>query len=217
MSKITVMIVDDHTLVRDGIRALLELVDDFEVVGEAANGKEACEKVRELTPDVVLMDLAMPVMNGLEAIRRIRKEFRPAKIIAVTQHDDTEYVVPVIRAGARGFVTKMAASSEIISAIRAVYNGESYLSSSAAAALIHDYQTKTTAEADIDPYDNLTDREKEVLKLVAEGKTAREIAGMMVISPKSVEAYKTSLRNKLNVHNQTDLIKYAIRKRVTTL
>src|SRR3972149_2830494 len=140
MNKIKVMIVDDHTLVRDGIRALLELVDDFEVVGEAANGKEACEKVKELLPDVVLMDLALPVMTGLEATRKIRKEFPHAKIIAVTQYEDSEYVVPVIRAGARGFVTKMAASSEITSAIRAVHKGESFLSSSAAAALIHEYQ-----------------------------------------------------------------------------
>ena len=217
MSKITIIIVDDHTLVRDGMRALLELVADFEVVGEAANGKECLEKIKELSPDVVLMDLAMPVMNGLEATRRIRKEFPNTKVIAVTQHDDTEYVVPVIGAGAHGFVTKMAASSEIISAIRAVYKGDSFLSSSAAAALVHAYQLRTAGETEEDPYDKLTDREKEVLKLVVEGKAVREIASIMVISPKSVEAYKTSLRNKLNIHNQTDLIKYAIRKHVTTL
>ncbi len=217
MSKITVMIVDDHTLVRDGIRALLELVDDFEVVGEAANGKESLEKIRELAPNVVLMDLAMPVMTGLEATRKIHKEFPRTKVIAVTQHDDTEYVVPIIRAGARGFVTKMAASSEIISAIRAVHKGESFLSASATAALIHDYQMGTAGEGEADPYDQLTEREKEVFKLVAEGKTTREIASAMVIGPKSVETYKTSLRNKLNIHNQTDLIKYAIRKHITTL
>src|SRR3990172_2380211 len=215
MGKISVMIVDDHTLVRDGIRALLELVDDFEVVGEAADGKESLDKIKELSPDVVLMDMAMPKMNGLEAIRRIRKDFPSTKVIAVTQHDDTEYVVPVIKAGARGFITKMAASSEIVSAIRAVNKGDSFLSASAAAALIHDYQRH--GDGEIDPYDKLTDREKEVLKLVVEGKTVREIASMMVINPKSVEAYKTSLRNKLNIHNQTDLIKYAIRKHVTTL
>ena len=217
MDKLRLMIVDDHTLVRDGMRALLELVDDFEVVGEAANGKEAYEKVKGLLPDVVLMDLAMPVMTGLEATRKIRKGFPHIKIIAVTQHEDTEYVVPIIRAGALGFVTKMAASSEIISAIRAVHKGEPFLSSSATAALIHEYQVGTNGEDEADPYDQLTDREKEVFKLVAEGKTTREIASAMVIGPKSVETYKTSLRNKLNIHNQTDLIKYAIRKHITTL
>ena len=217
MDKIRLMIVDDHTLVRDGIRALLELVDDFEVVGEAANGKEACERVKELLPDVVLMDLAMSVMNGLDATRKIHKEFPRTKIIVVTQYEDTEYVIPAIRAGARGFVTKMVASSEIISAIRAVSKGESFLSSSAADALIHDYQVGPPGGDEADPYDRLTGREKEVFKLLAEGKTTREIALEMVIGQKSVETYKTSLRNKLNIHNQTDLIKYAIRKHVTTL
>jgi len=217
MSKITVMIVDDHALVRDGIRALLELVGDFEVVGEAADGKEACEKIKELSPDVVLMDLAMPVMTGLEATRKICKEFPRTKVIAVTQHDDTEYVVPVIRAGARGFVTKMVASSEIISAIRAVHMGDPFLSSSAADALIHDYQVGTAGEDETDLYHQLTEREKQVFKLVVEGKTNRQIASMMVIGSRSVEAYKTRVRNKLNIHNQTDLVKYAIRKHVTTL
>jgi DNA-binding NarL/FixJ family response regulator len=216
MSRIKVLIVDDHTLMREGIRALLDLDADFEVVGEAANGKEAVEKVRELLPDVVLMDLAMPVMTGPEATRRIRKEFPQIKILALTQHESSEYVVPMIRLGAQGFVTKMGASSEIVSAIRAVHKGEHFLSSSAATALIHDYQTGKSEEG-IDPYEQLTDREKEVLKLVVEGKTVREIAAVMVVSPKSVEAYKSSLMSKLNVHNKVDLIKFAIRKQITTL
>jgi len=211
-----ILIVDDHTLVRDGIRALLTLVADIEVVGEATNGKEALEKVKELAPDVVLMDLAMPIMGGLEATRRIRKEFPGTKVLALTQYDDSEYVIPVIEAGACGFVTKMGAFSELTSAIQAAYNGESFLSSSAAAALIEEYQQKASLDGK-DPYQQLTDREKEVLKLVVEGHTAREIADMLVVSPKTVEGYKTNLMNKLNIHNQTDLIKFAIRKRVITL
>ena len=217
MKKIRVLIVDDHTLVRDGIRSLLALLADVEVVGEASNGKEALEKVKELVPDVVLMDLAMPVMGGLEATRRIRKEFPGTKVIALTQYDDSDYVIPVIEAGACGFVTKMAAFSELASAIQAAYRGDSFLSPTAAAALVEECQQKVTTEGEQDPYQLLTDREREVLKLVVEGHTAREIAETLIVSPKTVEWYKTSLMNKLNIHNRTDLIKFAIRKRVITL
>lgn len=217
MKKIAVLIVDDHTLVRDGIRSLLALTADIEIVGEAADGREALEKVRQLLPDIVLMDLAMPIMGGLEATRRIRREFPATKVLALTQYDDSEYVIPVIEAGARGFVTKMSSSSELASAIQAVYKGDSFLSPSAAAALVDECQQSTIAEGEQDPYQQLTDREREVLKLIAEGYTAREIAEMLVVSPKTVEWYKSSLMNKLNIHSRTDLIKFAIRKRVITL
>lgn len=217
MKRIRVLIVDDHTLVRDGIRSLLALTADIEIVGEATNGKEALEKARQLLPDVVLMDLAMPIMGGLEATRRIRRELAATKILALTQYDDSEYVIPVIEAGARGFVTKMASFSELSSAIQAVYRGESFLSPSAAAALIEECQQKTAEEEGRDPYDQLTDREREVLKLVAEGHTAREIADMLIISPKTAEWYKASLMNKLNIHSKTDLIKFAIRRAIITL
>ena len=217
MNKIKVLIVDDHALVRDGIRALLSLVADVEVVGEAANGKEGLEKVKELSPDVVLMDLAMPVMSGLEATRRIHKEFPRTRVLVITQYDDSEYVIPVIEAGASGFVTKMMAFSELTSAIQAAYRGDSFLSPTAAAALVEEYQHRASIDGEKDSYQQLTDREREVLKLIAEGHTAREIAGMLVVSPKTVEWYKTSLMHKLNIHNKTDLIKFAIRKRVITL
>ena len=217
MKKIKVLIVDDHTLVRAGIRSLLALVEDIEVVGEASDGKEALVKVRQLMPDVVLMDLAMPVMGGLEATRRLRREFPRIKVLALTQYDDSEYVIPIIEAGACGFITKMSAFSELAAAIEAVYRGESYLSSTAATALVEEYQQKILAEGEQDPYQQLTDREREVLKLVAEGHTSREIAEMLVVSPKTVEWYKSSLMNKLNIHSRTDLIKFAIRKRVITL
>ncbi|MBM4462415.1 MAG: response regulator transcription factor [Chloroflexi bacterium] len=217
MRKIKVLIADDHALVRDGIRALLALVSDVEVVGEAANGIEALEKVRELAPDVVLMDLAMPVLGGLEATRRIRREFPGTKVLALTQYEDSESVVPIIEAGACGFVTKVAAFSELASAIQAAYRGDSFLSPSAAAVLVEEYQQKASTGRREDPYDRLTDREREVLKLIVEGYTAREIGDRLVISPKTVESYKTSLMNKLNIHNKTDLIKYALRKRLITL
>ena len=132
MKTIAVLIVDDHTLVRDGIRSLLDLVKNVEVIGEASNGREALDKVRELKPDVVLMDLAMPIMNGLEATRRIHKEFPAVRVLALTQYDDREYIIPIIEAGASGIVTKMSAFSELATAIQAVFNGESFLSPSAA-------------------------------------------------------------------------------------
>jgi DNA-binding NarL/FixJ family response regulator len=136
MKKIKVLIVDDHTLVRAGIRSLLELVEDIEVVGEASDGKEALVKVRQLMPDIVLMDLAMSVMGGLEATRRLRRDFPGIKVLALTQYDDSEYVIPIIEAGACGFITKMSAFSELAAAIEAAYRGESYLSPTAATALV---------------------------------------------------------------------------------
>lgn len=217
MKKIKVLIADDHTLVRQGIRSLLALTADIEIVGEAADGREAIEKVRQLAPDIVLMDLAMPKMGGLEATRRIRREFPTTKVLAVTQYDDSEYVIPVIEAGARGFVTKMASPLELASAIQAVYRGDSFLSPSAAAILVEECQLKTDTEGEKDSCQLLTDRERETLKLVAEGHTAREIAEVLVVSPKTVEWYKTNLMRKLNLHNTADLIKYAIRKRVVIL
>jgi len=216
MENIRVLIVDDHTLVRDGIRALLALVADVKVVGEAANGREALDKTKELAPDVVLMDLAMPIMSGLEATRRIRKKFPGTKVLALTQYEDREYIVPTIEAGARGFISKTAAFTELASAIQSVHQGKSFLSPVAAAAVVEEYQQKTT-EADKDPYRQLTDREREMLKLVAEGHTAREIADMLVITLRTVETHKTNLMNKLDIHNKADLIKYAIRKGIITV
>ncbi|HEY48461.1 MAG TPA: response regulator transcription factor [Dehalococcoidia bacterium] len=217
MRKIKVLIADDHTLVRDGIRSMLNLVANVEVIGEAKNGKEAVEKTRQLAPDVVLMDLAMPTMSGLDATRKIRRESPRTKVLALTQYDDNEYVIPVIEAGARGFVTKMAAFSELASAIQAVYNGDSFLSPSAATALVEECQQKIGAEGEKDPYQQLTDRERETLRLVVEGYTTKEIADTLVVSPKTVEWYKSSLRKKLNINNRTELIKFAIRKGLITV
>lgn len=217
MKKIKVLVVDDHTIVRDGICALLGLVMDMEVVGEATNGREALEKVEQLLPDVVLMDIAMPIMGGLEATRRIHREFPGTKVLALTQYDDKEYVLPVIEAGARGFISKTAASSELASGIRAVHRGDSFLSPSVARVFVEDYQQVAAAQGKQDLYQRLTDREREVLTLVAEGHTIQRIADMLVISPKTVEGHKTSLMAKLDIRNKTDLVKYAIRKGIIRL
>ena len=217
MQKIKVLVVDDHTIVRDGICALLGVVGDIEIVGEAINGKEAFEEVERLNPDIVLMDIAMPIMSGLEATRRICKTFPKTKVLALTQHDDREYVIPVLEAGAHGFVSKKAASSELVSAIRSVYQGDSFLSPCVTKLLIEDYRQEDGVRRSYDPYEHLTDREREMLKLLAEGYTTQEIATMLIISPKTVEGHKTSLMAKLDIHNRIDLVKYAIRKGIINI
>jgi DNA-binding NarL/FixJ family response regulator len=217
MTKIRVLVTDDHAMVRDGICALLALTGDIEAVGVAANGREALEMVRELAPDVVLMDIAMPIMGGLEATRRIRKEFPKVKVLALTQYDDRAYVFPVIEAGASGFISKAAASSELTAGIRSVYRGDSFLSPSVARFLVEDYQQIASMKGSQDPYEQLTNREREVLKLAAEGHTTPEIANMLVLSPKTVERHKTNLMSKLDIHNRTELIKYALRKGIITI
>ena len=216
MQRIRVLVVDDHTIVRDGICALLALAGDIEVVGEAANGSEALKMVKELEPDVVLMDIAMPIMDGLEATRRICKEFPRMRVLVLTQYDDKEYVFPVIEAGASGFISKVAASSELASGIRSVFQGDSYLSPSVAKLLIEDYR-HGGGRVTRDPYKQLTDRERDVLKLMAEGHTTQEIADMLVVSPKTVEGHKTNLMAKLDIHNRTELVKYALRKGIITI
>ncbi len=217
MKKIRILVVDDHTIVRDGICALLSLAADMEVVGEAANGQEAMEKVKELAPDVVIMDIAMPLLGGMETTRRIRKQFPGTRVLALTQYADKEYVFPVIEAGAHGFISKTAASSELVVGIRSIYRGDSFLSPSVAKLLVENVQTGGNLQERRDPYDQLTGREREVLKLLAEGHTTQEIAEILVISPKTVEGYKTNLMDKLDIHNRVDLVKYALRKGIITV
>jgi DNA-binding NarL/FixJ family response regulator len=215
VNKITVLIVDDHTIVRDGISALLALAGDIEVIGEASNGNEAIQKVRELNPDVVLMDVSMPILGGLESTRRICKESR-TKVIILTQYDDKEYVFPALEAGASGFISKVAASAELATAIRSVYNGDSYLSPPIAKLLVEDYRTGDK-RGNTDPYQQLTARERDVIKLIAEGYTTQQIADMLVVSPKTVEGHRTNLMAKLGLRNRVELVKYAVRKGIISI
>lgn len=213
MGKIKVLVVDDHAILRDGIRALLALQDDIEIVGEAAEGKEAIEKARELEPDVIVMDLAMPGMDGLEATRRIRKKNPSVRVLVLTQHDSKEYILSAIKAGATGYIPKRALGSELITGIRTVCQGDSFLYPSAAAALIEDYRQQAEGE----PYDRLTEREREILKLIAEGYTSRIIANMLFISLKTVLNHRMKIMEKLDLHNRTELIKYAMRKGLVSM
>ena len=200
--------VDDHAIMRDGIRALLGLHDDIKIVGEASEGRKAVEKAQELQPDVVVMDIAMLGMDGLEATRRIKKKSPKTKIIVLTQHDDKEYILAAIKAGVAGYVPKKALGSDLLSAVRAVSNGNSFLYPSAAAVLIEDYRH----QAEEEPFDRLTAREREILKLVTEGHTSRKIAEMFSISFKTVQGHRVKIMEKLDIHNRTELIKYAMRK-----
>jgi len=199
---------------RDGISAILSLHYDIDMIGEASEGQEAIEKTRELSPDVVIMDVAMPDMDGIEATRRIRKQSPNVRVIMLTQYDNKEYVLSAIKAGAAGYVPKRALGSELISAVRAVNRGESFLYPSAAAALIDEYrrQAKTA-----DPYEQLTPREREILKLIAEGHTSREIAENLFISLKTVTGHRAKIMEKLGLRNRTELFKFAVRKGLLTL
>ncbi len=215
MDKIKTLLVDDHAVLRDGIRALLGLYDDIESVGEASEGKEAVEKAQELLPDVAIMDIAMPGMDGLEATRRITKKNPQIKVLVLTQHDNKEYVLSAIKAGAAGYVPKRALGTELVAAIRTVYRGDSYLYPTVAGALIEGYRQQI--EEGEEPYDRLTAREREILKLIAEGHTSREIADGLFISLKTVLGHRTKLMEKLDLHNRTELIKYAMRKGLVSI
>ncbi|MFH1651853.1 MAG: response regulator transcription factor [Chloroflexota bacterium] len=213
MSRIKVMIVDDHAIMRDGIKALLGLHDDIDVVGEASDGKEAVEKAQTLAPDVVIMDLAMQGMDGMEATRRIVKRNPKVKVLVLTQHTNREYVLSAIKSGAAGYVPKRALGSDLISALRAVNDSQSFLYPSAATALIQEY----LHQKKFDAYDTLTGREREILKMIAEGHTSQEIANTLVISLKTVLGHRARIMKKLDLHNRSELIKYAIRKGLVTV
>ena len=211
--KMRVLVVDDHAILRDGIGALLALYDDIEIVGEAADGKEAIGKVRQLAPDVVLMDIAMPLMDGLEATRRIHKEHPLVKVLIVTQHDNKEYIISCMKAGAVGCLPKRAVASELVSAMRIVHRGDSCLDPSMASILLKDYLQRVEHS----PSDPLTAREREVLKLIAEGHTSQEIADILCASVKTIMGHRTRIMEKLDIHEVARLVKYAIRKGITDL
>ena len=217
MGKVTVLVSDKETLFREGVCALLKNCEDMEVVGEATNGKETIEMARELTPDIVLMNLSMTIVNGDEIARRIRKENNNVKVLLLTQYEDKDRILSGLKAGANGYILKRATASELVSAILAVYHGDCFLYPSVAKTVVDDYFRRIRRPATLDPYDRLTHREKEVLKLMTEGHKNREIANLLDIAVKTALVHRTSAMRKLGIHNRTELIRYAIRKQLINL
>lgn len=213
MDKINILLAEDHTIVRKGLRSLLDKENDICVVGEAQDGRNALKKAEALQPDIVLMDIAMPGLNGLEATRQLKKRFPKMKVIILTAHANEEYVLQTLRAGASGYLVKKAAPADLILAIRAVYRGESFLSPSISRSIIDEYLRQTEKTPEINGiYAKLTGREREVLQLIVEGHKNRKIAELLHISVKTVETHKASIMNKLNVSGTAELVRYALDK-----
>lgn len=216
MSKIQLLLVDDHEIVRAGLRMLFVAEEDMEIVGEVNSGEEALQAVRRLKPDVVIMDVAMPGIGGIEATRQIKEASPDTAILALTMHEDEQYFFEMLNAGASGYIPKRAAPDDLVSAIRVVSQGNVFLYPTLAKLLVKDFLER--AEAGSTPIvDDLTTREREVLTHIAEGYTNREIAENLVISVKTVDRHRENIMHKLNLHNRVELVKYAIEKGLITV
>ena len=212
MHKMKVLIADDHALVREGIVAFLKHCDDIEVIAEASDGLEAIEKTNKYQPDVIIMDINMPKLGGLETTVEIKKMYPHIKVLVLTQYEDREYISRFLKAGVSGYLLKKAVGSDLITALKTIGRGELYLYSSIASEVVAGYlQGEKKINGEI-PYEKLSDREKQVLKLVAEGHTHKEVADMLSISAKTVMAHQTNIGEKLDIHTRAGLIKFAIQK-----
>jgi two-component system, NarL family, response regulator NreC len=212
MENVRILLADDHNILRDGIRLLLERQPGFVVVGEAADGREIVELAREQHPDVIVMDIGMPNMNGIEATRRIVEKQPETGVVILSMHYDESYVLRSLKAGAKAYLLKDALKAELISAIRAVSEGRSFFSPKISRVLQEDYVEALGRKDADDSYELLTDREREILQLVAEGKTNKEIAGILNVSLYTVDTHRTHILQKLNLHSVPELILYAVRK-----
>jgi two-component system response regulator NreC len=213
VTKIRVLVADDHTIVRQGLVGILKASPDIEVVAEASDGNEAVEKSLKTKPDVVVLDVSMPRLSGIEAARRIHESLPAARILVLTMHDDEEYILKMVRAGASGYLLKDGAASELLAGIRNLKEGKTHYGPHAAKALEEAFARDRPAEP-ADPYERLTDREREVFQLVVEGKTNAEIGEMLFISAKTVDNHRTRLMEKLGLHSAAEVIRYAARHKL---
>jgi DNA-binding NarL/FixJ family response regulator len=211
-SEIRVLIVDDHAILRDGIRSLLQSQDGIRVVGEAGNGKEALERVRQLNPDIVLMDVAMPEMDGIQATEEIKNHHPDVKVLILTQHDNWEYIDPLVQAGASGYVLKRSGGRDVVKAIRQVHEKGAFLEAQVAQKVLTGYARSERDLSEEEP--NLTARELEVLQLVCEGKTNKEIARELFISPKTVSVHRSNIMSKLGVNSSYELFRYLAKNKL---
>jgi two-component system response regulator NreC len=217
MSKMKVLIADDHAIVREGLRALLEVQPDIKVVGEATDGKEALTRVKEIQPDIVLMDITMPGINGLEATWLIKQQNPDVKILVLTVHEGDEYFFKMLDAGASGYFVKGGSSSELIAALRTVWHGDVFLYPTVVKKLLSEYLQRVGQGNDKKTHDGLTRRERQILKIIADGNTNQEIADQLVLSPTTVQTHRAHIMTKLGLHSRTELVKYAIRRGYITL
>lgn len=204
--KIHILLVDDHAVVRQGFKMILAAQPDMEIVGEAGNGREALDLAGQLQPDVIVMDVAMPELNGIEATRRVADLSPRSRVLALSMHKDSVYVREILKAGARGYLLKDSIAGDLLAAVRAVSRGEGYISPGVSDAVLNDYRRHVT-----DPIDLLTSREREVLQMLAEGKTNKEIATVLNLSVYTVDAHRGRIMEKLNLHSITDLVRFAVR------
>jgi two-component system response regulator NreC len=214
MKTISILLADDHTVMRSGLRALLERQSDFRVVAEAADGREAADLAEALCPDVVVADVAMPRLNGLDATQQITSRNPAIAVVILSMHSDESYVVRALRAGARGYLLKDSAEADLISAIRAVHDGKAFFSPVISKMLADDFLRQMGERGLTDSYELLTMREREVLQLIAEGKSNKEAAGLLNLSPYTVETHRANILEKLRLHGTPELILYAVRKGV---
>jgi len=212
VAKIRVVIADDHAVVREGIKMILGREPDIEVVGEAGNGREALDLVAKTKPHVVVMDISMPEMGGVEATRRVKEAHPKVNVLALTMHEDESYVFQLLKAGASGYVLKRGAAQDLVQAIRSAARGEAFLYPSVARSVLADYLKRVEAGEERYRFDGLTDREREILALIAEGLSNQEIAQKLYISIKTVQTHRTHIMEKLDLHNRAQLVRYAIRK-----
>ena len=212
MSELRVLLGDDHTVLRQGLRRILEDRHDWKVVGEASNGREAVQQSIETTPDVAVLDIGMPLLNGIEATRQITRRAPAVRVLILSMHSDQAYVSQAVQAGARGYLLKESAGSELIAAIAAVAAGKTFFSPPVAQVVFDDYVRGLAARGITDRYDALSEREREVLQLVAEGKSSKEIADVLTISPATVETHRTHVLQKLGLRNTAEVVRFAARR-----